>query len=144
VPLKVMMRSYRGDEVTRQIPIEIPSNAGGPLTVLGAAGPRPALGQPRAARQLQEAKGVTQIVRAFNKARKNNRVYVRLLSPDAGAVVSGEPLPALPPSVLAVLDGDRSGGQVSSLRNATLGEWEFPADYAVSGARFLSVTVDDH
>ena len=144
VPLKVMMQSYRGDEVTREIPIEIPSNASGTLTVMVADGARLAQWEQREARQLQEAKGVTQIVRAFNKARKNNRVYVRLLSPDAGAVVSGEPLPALPPSVLAVLDGDRSGGQVSPLRNATLGEWEFPADYAVSGARFLSVTVDDH
>ena len=69
---------------------------------------------------------------------------MRLLSQDAGAVVNGEPLPSLPPSVLGVLDGDRSGGQVSPLHNATLGEWELPTDYAVSGARFLSIAVDDH
>ncbi len=144
VPLKVMMRSYRGDEVTRDVPLEIPANASGPLTVMVADGGRLAQWEQREQRQLQEAKGVTQIVRAFNKARKNNRLYVRLLSSDAGAVVSGEPLPALPASVLAVLDADCSGGQVSPLRNATLGEWDIPTDYAVSGARFLSITVDDH
>jgi len=144
VPLKVMLRSYRGDEVTRDVPVQIPANASGTLTVMVADGNRLALWEQRETRQLQQARGVTQIVRAFNKARKNNRLYVRLLSTDAGAVVSGEPLPALPPSVLAVLDGDRSGGEVGPLRNATLGEWDIATEYAVSGARFLSITVDDH
>ena len=59
------------------------------------------------------------MVKAFNKARKNNRLYVRLLSADAGAVVDGEIARVrCPPSVLAVLDADRSGGGVSSARAA--------------------------
>jgi hypothetical protein len=144
VPLKVMLRSYRGEEVTRDVPVEIPANASGTLTVVVADGTRLTQLEQREARQLQQARGVAQIVRAFNKAKKNNRLYVRLLSPDLGAVVSGEPLPALPPSVLAVFDADRSSGQVTPLRNATLGEWDFPTDYAVSGARFLTIAVDDN
>jgi hypothetical protein len=143
VPLKVMLRSYRGEEVTRDVPVQIPANASGTLTVVVADGTRLTQIEQREARQLQQARGVTQIVRAFNKAKKNNRLYVRLLSPDAGAVIAGEVLPALPPSVLAVLDADRSSGQVTPLRNATLGEWDLPVEYAVSGARFLTIAVDD-
>ena len=74
LPLKVMMRSYRGDEVTRDVPLEIPANASGTLTVMVADGGRLAQWEQRETRQLQQAKGVTQIVRAFNKARKNNRL----------------------------------------------------------------------
>jgi hypothetical protein len=142
VPLKVLIRSYRGDEVTREVPIAIPANASGPLTVLVADGARLAQWEQREARQPQEAHGVAQIVRAINEARKNNRLYVRLLSSDAGAVVGGEPLPALPPSVMAVLEGDRYGGQFVPLRNATIGEWDIPIDYALTGSRFLTIDVD--
>jgi hypothetical protein len=142
VPLKILMRSYRGDEVLRSVPIEVPGNVSGSLTVLVADGTRLAQWEQREARQPQQAHGVAQMLRALNKARKNNRVYVRLLSPDAGAMVSGEYLSSLPPSVLAVIEADRSGGQVTPLRNATLGEWDIPIEYAVSGSRLLTISVD--
>jgi hypothetical protein len=143
VPIKLLVRTYRGDEVTHTVPVEIPVNATGQLTLLVADGGRLAQWEQRETRQPQQAHGVTQMVRAFNKARKNNRLYVRLLSSDPGAVVSGEALGALPPSVLAVLDSDRSGGNVSPLSSATLGEWSIPTDYAVSGARMLSFSLND-
>jgi hypothetical protein len=142
VPLKVLIRSYRGDEVTRDIPIAIPSNVTGPLTVMVADGSSLAQMEQRQAGLPQQAHGVAQIVRAFNEARKNNRLYVRLLSSDAGAVVSGESLSSLPPSVMAVLEGDSNGGQFVPLRNATVGEWDIPIDYALSGARYLTIDVD--
>ena len=142
VPLRILMRSYRGDAVTRTVPVDVPANASGPLTVMVADGSRLAQWEQREARQSQQAQGVTQMVRALNKARKNNRLYVRLLTQDAGAVVGGEFLSSLPPSVLAVMEADRSGGQFVPLRSATLGEWDIPTDYAVTGARFLSVNVD--
>ena len=143
VPLKILMRSYRGEAVTRTVTVDVPANASGPLTIMVADGSRLAQWEQREARQSQQAQGVTQMVRALNKARKNNRLYVRLLAQDSGAVVGGEFLSSLPPSVLAVMESDRSGGQFVPLRSATLGEWDIPTDYAVTGARFLSVNVDD-
>jgi hypothetical protein len=142
VPLKILMRTYRGDEVTRTVPIDVPTSADGPLTIMVADGSRLAQWEQREARQSQQAQGVAQMVRALNKARKNNRVYVRLLGQDTGAVVSGEFMSSLPPSVLSVIEADRNGGQFVPLRTSTLGEWDIPTDYAVSGARFLSVNVE--
>jgi hypothetical protein len=78
----------------------------------------------------------------MNKARRNNTLYIRLLSSDPGAVVNGEVLSSLPPSVLAVLEGDRSGGNFAPIRSAALGEWELPMDSAVSGSRLLTLEVD--
>jgi hypothetical protein len=84
---------------------------------------------------------VAQIVSMANRARRGNAVYVRLLSAMPGAVVNGELQPALPPSVLGVLEGDRSSGNVAPLRSATLGEWEIVTSHVVSGARTLTVPV---
>jgi len=142
VPLKVLLRTYRGDEVVRTVPVEIPSNASGSLSVLVSDGTRLAQFEQREIRQVIQPRGVNQMIRALNRARKNNRLYVRLLSADAGALINGEYLSSLPPSVLEVIEGDRNSSDFTPLRNATLGEWELPTDYAVNGSRLLTIDVD--
>ena len=142
LPLKVLMRTYRGEEVVRTVPVAIPANATGALQVMVSDGSRLAQWERREVRQPTEPRSVPQMIRALNTARKNNRLYVRLLAADAGAVVSGEPLSALPPSVLGVLEADRSAGDFVPLRSATLGEWDLPVEYAVVGARTLTINLD--
>ena len=90
-----------------------------------------------------QARGLPQMMQVLNSARKNNRLYVRLLSRDGGAVVKGESLAALPPSVLAVMESDRNGGSFRPLQSALLGEWDIPAEHAVTGSRTLTLTLED-
>jgi hypothetical protein len=142
VPLKVVLRTYRGEEVVRTVPMDIPANASGSLQVMVSDGSRLAQWERREIRQPTEPRSVPQLIRALNTARKNNRLYVRLLASDAGAVISGEPLSSLPPSVLGVLEADRSSGDFVPLRSATLGEWDLPTEYAVTGSRTLTITLD--
>ena len=141
VPLKVLLRTYRGEEVVRTLPIDIPANASGSLSLLVSDGSRLSQLDQRDVRALPTPRSVPQMIRALNKAPRNNTLYVRLLGTDAGAVVNGERLSSLPPSVLAVLEADRNGGNFNPLRTATLGEWELPTDHAVSGTRTLTITV---
>ncbi len=140
VPLKVHLRTYRGEDVLRTVPIEIPANARGSLQVVVSDGQRLGQAEQREARVTQP-RTVEQLVRTLNKGRRNNTLYVKLLSGDAGAVVNGELLSSLPPSVLAVLEADRSGGNFNPLYSATLGEWEIPTAHAVSGVRTLTLAV---
>ncbi len=140
VPLKLLMRTYRGEEITRTVPIDIPANASGSMSVLVSDGGRLAQFEQRDIRTAQP-KGLDQMIRLLNRAKKNNRLYIRLLRQDAGAVVNGENLSSLPPSVLAVMESDRNGGSFSPLRNATAGEWEVVTDSAVSGSRILTITI---
>ena len=143
VDLKVLLRSYRGDEITRSVPVQIPANASGSVSIMVADGARLAQWE---ARELQvqplQTHGLPQMIRVLNSTRKNNRLYVRLVTRDGGAVVKGESLAALPPSVLAVLESDRNGGSFRPLQSALLGEWEIPADYAVSGSRTLTLPLE--
>jgi hypothetical protein len=142
VPLKVLMRTYRGDEIVQTVPLEIPANATGALSVMVSDGARLAQWERREVRQPTEPRSVPQLMRALNTARKNNRLYVRLLAADTGAVVRGEPLSSLPPSVLGVIEADRSAGDFIPLRNATLGEWNLPTDHAVVGSRVLTINIE--
>ena len=138
--VKVLLRTHAGEELLKTIPIEIPGNASGTLQLLVADAVRLSAEDRRSARP--EAQEVSQLIRTFNKARRSNRLYVRLSSPADGVVVNGEPLTALPPSVLAVLEADRNSGTYSPLRSATRGEWEVPVELAVSGSRQLTIALD--
>jgi SpoIVB peptidase S55 len=143
VPLKVLLRTYRGEEVVRTLPIEIPANATGSLSLLVSDGGRLSQIEQRDARSPQP-RSVPQMIRALNRTPRNNVLYVKLLGSDAGAVINGERLSALPPSVLAVFEADRNGGNFNPLHTATLGEWELATDHAVSGTRTLTITVSQN
>jgi hypothetical protein len=144
VTLKALMRTYRGEEITRSVPVEIPANVRGSVSIMVTDGSR--LSQMEA-RDLQlqplQTRDLPQMIRVLNQARKNNRLYVRLVSPDAGAVVKGESLSSLPPSVLAVMESDRNGGSFKPLGAALLGQWEIATDHAVSGSRTLTLSLDN-
>jgi len=143
VPLKVLLRTYRGDEVVRTLPIEIPANANGSLSILVSDGQRLGQSEQREVRTPQP-RSVDQMIKALNKARRNNVLYVKLLGSEAGAVVNGELLSSLPPSVLGVLEGDRNGGNFNPLHSATIAEWELPTEHAVAGSRTLTISVSQN
>jgi hypothetical protein len=62
---------------------------------------------------------------------------------DDGAVVKGEPLAALPSSVLAVMESDRNGGSFRPLQSALVGEWEITPGLAVTGSRTLTLQLEE-
>ena len=141
VALKVLLRTYRGDELVRTLPIQIPSNAVGTLSLVVSDGARLNQSEQRETRSAQQLRSVDQVIKSLNRTRRNNILYVKLLGSEAGAVISGERLSALPPSVLGVLEADRNGGNFNPLLSATVGEWELPTDQAVNGSRTLTIAV---
>jgi hypothetical protein len=141
VNVKVLLRTNGGDDLLKTIPIDIPAQATGTMQLLVGDANRLSAEDRRSARGA-ETQEVAQLIRTFNKARRSNRLYVRLSSPDQGAVINGEPLAALPPSVLAVLETDRNSGTYAPLRSATRGEWELPVELAVSGSRQLTIALE--
>jgi hypothetical protein len=142
--LKVLLRTYRGDEITKDITIQIPPNARGSVQVMVADGLRLSQFESRELQvQPMQATGLPQMIRVLNSARKNNRLYVRLVTRDDGAVVKGEPLAALPGSVLAVMEADRNGGSFRPLQSALVGEWEITPGVAVTGSRTLTLPLEE-
>jgi hypothetical protein len=139
--VNVALRSARGQEIVRQVPIQIPANLTGSLQLTVADAARTTADDRRDTRGA-DMQRVAQMMRTFNRARRNNRLYVRLTSPDSGAIVNGEPMAGLPPSVLAVIEADRNSGTVGSLRTMTRGEWELALDFAVTGSRQLTLSLD--
>ena len=142
VPLKVLMRTYRGEEVVHTVPLEIPANASGSLSVMVSDGTRLAQWERREVRQPTEPRSVPQLMRALNTAAQEQPALRAAARVRRRRRRRGEPLSSLPPSVLGVLEADRSTGDFVPLRNATLGEWNLPTEYAVVGSRMLTINIE--
>jgi len=141
VSLKILLRTWRGEDVLHTVPIPIPLNADDSLTVLVTDGPKLAQWEARDGRPVVAPDSLAALIRRLNDTRHSNRVYVRLLGRSGGATVSSEMMPALPSSVLSVMEGDRTGGGGTSLQQSTIGSWEIKTSLAVSGQRTLSLTL---
>ena len=144
VKLKMLLRTYRGEEITRTLPVEIPASARGTVSIMVADGARLSQWE---ARELQiqplQTRGLPQMIRVLNNTRKHNRLYVRLLGRDNGAIVKGESLSSLPSSVMTVMESDRNGGSFRPLQNAMLGEWDIATEHAVTGTRTLTLAIEE-
>lgn len=144
VDVKVLLRTYRGDEITKGVTIQIPANARNSVTIMVADGARLSQWESRELQvQPLQTHGLPQMIRVLNSARKNNRLYVRLVTRDDGALVKGEPLAALPGSVLAVMESDRNGGSFRPLQSALVGQWEITPGLAVQGSRTLTLPLEE-
>lgn len=142
--LRIASRDYRGGERIREIAVPIPANAAGrrlELIVsdaLGASAHDARLGASTTPTH------VDQIFRAIARRRRASRLYVRLVgNAGSAAVVAGEYLPALPPSVRSVISREPSGGVARSLAGSVLWERHLDMDATVSGTRRLSLRVEE-
>jgi hypothetical protein len=78
----------------------------------------------------------------LNKQHVNNRVYVSVLDEDPEAMVADKVMPALPLSVMNVMDGMRGTQDMTVLGESSVSEAVTgPLDFVVSGAQLLSVTI---
>jgi hypothetical protein len=84
-----------------------------------------------------------QAIKELNSLRKNDRLYIRILNNEPAAVIGGQELPSLPPSMIAVMDTGRSSSRgVTRTGSSTVREYELPPSrFVIQGQRSLSLTV---
>jgi len=141
--LDVFFQKSNGEISRETYPVKIPAEIPpGPLSLLVADGT--AVMQMDAREQGEDLipRDLSQVIRFINNLRKNDHLYLRMFRQQAGAVIHGEGLPGLPPSILSILRSERSSGSMSQLQTLLLMEVEFPAnDYIVAGAKQLNIVI---
>ena len=141
--VEISCEKANGDVIQKTYPVKIPENASpGPLTMLVADGATlMALDEKEEGGDIIP-RDLTQLIKFINNLRKNDRLYVRFFRQEPGAVVKGEGLPGLPPSILSLLKSERRAGAISPIQTSTLMEYELPAaEYMVTGSKTLKLTV---
>lgn len=143
VEMQAFARNDNGSEFVERIPLVIPADAPiGPLVII--VGDGASLNQADRSQPTAEfaPRDLGQLVRAINKLKRNNRLYVRLVRAGTGAIVNNEEMPVLPPSMLATLGSSRTSGGYTPLSVATLAEQELPpSQFIISGQQTITINV---
>jgi hypothetical protein len=86
--------------------------------------------------------GLAPTIALLNQEHGNDRVYVSLIESDPEAMVADKVMPALPLSVMNVMDNMRGTQDMVVLGESSVGEAATDAlDYAVSGAQMLTINI---
>jgi SpoIVB peptidase S55 len=143
VTLTAYLRTTSGETVIEQYPVQIPSGlpAGQVQLVVGDGTTVTNLDIRRGPSGVPA--GIKQVINELNKLRKNDRLYIKVVTNEPGVVIGGEEFPSLPPSMAALINSDRSSSRsVSGLPNSTVREYELPqSKYVIQGQRVLNLTV---
>jgi hypothetical protein len=139
--VEAVLRPYRGEHIVRQIPVKIPaSTPRGLLRILVSDGDTldhirrlpPGIG-----RKMDMAS----IIALLNSEHTNTRLYVSLMDAAPEAMVGDKVMPALPLSVMNVMEGMRSTQDMIVLAESSVKEASAPVDYVVAGAQVITINV---
>jgi hypothetical protein len=141
ISIEAMLRPYRGEGIVEHIPIRIPtSTSKGPLRILVSDGDT--LDRLRHGSSLARKLDLAATIAYINKEHGNNRVYVSLLEADPQAMIADKVMPALPLSVMNVMDGMRGTQDMIVSNESSVNEAATtPLDYVVAGAQVLTISI---
>ena len=143
VELTLVLRRNNGKPILQKYELQIPDGLKeGPIQVLVGEGV--SLARSQAAKDAGQfvPETVYQLVRAINNLKKNDRLYVRLFREQPGAVLAGEGMPLLPPSMLQIHSSKRTAGASRPLQNVVFFEGELAAgDLVLEGIKTIQLIV---
>lgn len=143
VKLSVYLREYQGQEHkishTLKIPDEIREKR---VVIFAGSGSTLTRLEARTSPQKFRPKSFSQLTELLKSKRKNNYVFFQIRLRDKGVLIAGEELPSLPPSILSVMNAQKSSGNVVTLRDRIVVEENVQVDYSVSGGKTVVLSVE--
>jgi hypothetical protein len=137
--LHVQLRQFRGPLETVSLPVTMPQDITGPITlVVGDAARMSALDAELAPTAPNSPEALFSWLR--RTTRGEQFLYVRLLADVPGAVAAGQAQPALPASVRAIVASDTTGPP-AALSRAVVGTWQVRTPRIVRGTREWTLTL---
>lgn len=139
--VETVLRPYRGDRILRQIPVKIPtSTPRGTLRILVSDGNTlDRLGRTPVSRN--RGLDLASTIAVLNQEHTNTSLYVSLLQANPEARVEDKVMPALPVSVMNVMDGMRGTQDMVVVGESSVNEASTRLDYVVSGLQVITINV---
>jgi hypothetical protein len=141
ITIEAVLRPYRGDRIIRRIPVRVPTSAPkGSLRILVSDAEtldRARRSTPAMGRRMD----LNSTIEIINKEHLNDHLYVSLLEANPQATVEDKVMPAVPLSVMNVMEGMRATQEMVVFNESAVNEASTPVGYVVSGAQVISVSI---
>jgi len=139
----VVIKPFRGPEVTRPIEIEVPAEVP-PGRLILQVGDGVALARSEEGEDDDfSPRDLKQLIWLINHIRSNDKVYAVLTRSDNGIVFQGERLPNLPPSIAQVMVRPQTRGNYLRLGYRGVAEAAIDTPYMLTGYKLLSIDVEE-
>lgn len=141
ITIEAVLRPYRGERIVRQIPVRVPTSAPkGTLHIL-VSDAETLDRTRRLSPAVNQKLDLNSTIELLNKEHLNDHLYVSLLEANPQATVEDKVMPAVPLSVMNVMEGMRATQQMVVLGESSVNESSTPVGYVVSGAQVISLTI---
>jgi hypothetical protein len=141
IVIEAALRPYRGERIVRQIPVRIPtSTPRGNLRILVSDGDTIDRTQ-HIGNTLGKRMDLASTIALLNKEHPNTRLYVSMLEANPEAMVEDKVMPAVPVSVMNVMEGMRGTQDMVVTAESNVNEASTPLDYVVAGSQVITVNV---
>jgi hypothetical protein len=141
VTIEAVLRPYRGERIVRQMTVRVPTSAPkGTLRILVSDAEtldRTRRLSPAVSQKLD----LNSTIELLNKEHLNDHLYVSLLEANPQATVEDKVMPAMPLSVMNVMEGMRATQQMVVLGESAVNESSTPVGYVVNGSQIISLTI---
>jgi SpoIVB peptidase S55 len=141
--VRAAVQPYRGEAFLKEFKVRIPPDTPkGPLNVLvSSATNLNGLEGGVLQQRFNGAPGVDELIRFVNSLRRDDGLYLQVTRRGLGAVVQGEPLPALPLSVVFTLGSSRFSGEEYPAPELPVLEVVEKTDFVLTGGRRTAIQV---
>jgi hypothetical protein len=142
IPVKVFLRPYRGGRIERSLTVKIPSNLPkGEHRILFSDAATLNLMQ-NIASASNRYLDIPETVSLLNQERSNNNLYVSVMQNRSTFYADDKSLPALPASILNVLQTERTTGRsLMGTTESAVEQLAVPFDQMVTGSYSLRIVV---
>ncbi len=141
ITIEAVLRPYRGERFVRRIPVRVPTSVPkGTLRILVSDAEtldRAHKGTPTMGRRLD----LNSTIELLNKEHLNDHLYVSLLEANPQATVEDKVMPAVPLSVMNVMEGMRATQEMVVFNESAVNESSTPVGYVVNGSQIISLSI---
>jgi len=141
IMIEAVLRPYRGERIVRRLPVRVPTSVPkGTLRILVSDAEtldRSRRGASGVGRRLD----LHSTIELLNKEHLNDHLYVSLLEANPQATVEDKVMPAVPLSVMNVMEGMRATQEMVVFNESAVNESSTPVGYVVNGAQIISLSI---
>ncbi len=142
ITVEAVLRPYRGDPIVRRIPIKVPtSTPDGTLRILVSDSDTLDHTQHQAMVAQRDRADLSTTIAQLNQEHANHDLYVSLLESNPQAMVDDKVMPALPVSIMNVMDGMRGTHDMFVSGESAVYVTSTPLDYVVTGSQVVTVQI---
>jgi hypothetical protein len=142
IDIRILLKNERGNEPVEQMQITAPNLKSGSEFYLMVAGKNEMVQfETKNIKTDYFPISLNTLIRAINNIRKNNRIYLKLMTPGEGIFIKGNEYSNLPISLQNVFSYNATSEDQSEMKFSTITEYQYPVPAVVTGVKLFKLKI---